>query len=213
MKRFKKNLPQIALSIVLALFTVTCTTDDFETTNIDTEASLYEFLLANSRSDFDKRSPQKGSDAIATIAIDAGFNELVTALMYVDEKLDAGLVDLFLLGKDQYTVFAPTDEAFMNLYDTLSIDNIRELPADLVLNVLLYHVTEGRRATNSVVPKSGMRKIETLYMTDMSSTFFSVHPDLTIEAIGSSANIIPTAFDISASNGIIHVIDEVLLPF
>lgn len=126
--------------------------------------------------------------------------------MYVDEELNAGLVNLFLNGKDQYTVFAPTDAAFNNLYSALNITSIRDLPAPLVLSVLQYHVTEGRRASNSVVPKNGTRSITTL-LTDAT---FSVWPNLQIEAIGNTANIV--AADISASNGIIHVIDNVILP-
>ncbi|UJH92159.1 fasciclin domain-containing protein [Antarcticibacterium sp. 1MA-6-2] len=118
------------------------------------------------------------------------------------------LVDLFLNGKDQYTVFAPTDEAFMNLYEALGpeVDEITDLPAELVLSVLQYHVTEGRRASNSVVPKRNMRTIETL----LEGTTFKVAPDLQITAIGNTGNIV--AADISASNGIIHIIDTVLLP-
>ena len=65
-------------------------------------------------------APKKGDESIAAIAIANGsFNELVDALLYVDEELNAGLVDLFLNGKDQYTVFAPVDSAFFNLYNAL----------------------------------------------------------------------------------------------
>src|SRR6187200_434012 len=75
-----------------------------------------------------------GTTPIAQIAIDNGFTQLVAALMYVDEELNAGLVDLFMNGKDQYTVFAPTDAAFEALYAALSkpgavVDDIRDLPA------------------------------------------------------------------------------------
>ena len=146
-----------------------------------------------------------GQDPIAAIAINAGFSELVGALSYVDASLNAGLVDLFLNGKNQHTVFAPTNDAFNNLYAALGINGITDLPAELVLDVLLYHVTEGRRGSNSVVPKKNPRKIETLL-----GAKFSVDANAMITAIGNTANI--TAADISASNGIIHVIDAVILP-
>ena len=152
------------------------------------------------------RAPKPGTDSIAEIAIAAGFEELVGALVYVDEELDAGLVDLFLNGTDQYTVFAPTDEAFENLYTALGVGGISDLPPELVLDVLLYHVTEGRRAANSVVPRVRDRVITTLL-----GATFTVHPDATITDIaGQNASIV--AADISASNGIIHVIDTVILP-
>jgi uncharacterized surface protein with fasciclin (FAS1) repeats len=172
---------------------------------LNSESSLY----ANNR------APQPGDDPIATIAINAGFDELVAALTYVDDELSAGLVDLFLNGTDQYTVFAPTDDAFMNLYDLLSvvleteIDEITDLPAEIVLDVLLYHVAEGRRAANSVVPKKNDREI-----TSLLGEMFYVRPDLTIRdgLTGLRDDAMIDTPNISASNGIIHVITEVIVP-
>jgi len=97
-------------------------------------------------------APALSDLSIAAIAIDEGFSELVEALSFVDRELDTGLVDLFLNGTDQYTVFAPTNEAFENLYEALGVGDISELDPELVLDVLFYHVTKGRRASNSVVP-------------------------------------------------------------
>ena len=157
----------------------------------------------------EQAAPSPGGESIAEIAIGAGFDELVGALVYVDEELDAGLVDLFLNGTDQYTVFAPTNEAFANLYEVLGEDvsGIRDLPAELVLDVLLYHVTEGRRAANSVVPRAGERTIETLL-----GQTFNVTADGSIEDYLPATDADIIAPNISASNGIIHVVDEVLLP-
>lgn len=161
------------------------------------------------------RAPAPGSDPIAAIAIEGGFTELVSALTYVDEQLDAGLVDLFLNGTDQYTVFAPTDQAFENLYGLLTtvlgttVDEITDVPAPVVLDVLRYHVTEGRRAANSVVPRSGVRTI-----TSLLGETFAVRPDRTIRdgltGVRTDASILSA--DISASNGIIHVIEAVIIP-
>jgi uncharacterized surface protein with fasciclin (FAS1) repeats len=152
------------------------------------------------------RAPAPGDQSIAEIAIGAGFTELVAALVYVDEELDAGLVNLFLNGKDQYTVFAPTNEAFEGLYDFLGIDEITDLPAELVLDVLLYHVAEGRRAANSVVPPRGTRTITTL----LGATFSVNTSGVITDKFGQSVTI--ETPNISASNGIIHIIDTVLLP-
>jgi len=150
-------------------------------------------------------APAPGLDPIAQIAINAGFTELVAALSYVDSSLNTGLVDLFLNGKDQYTVFAPTNAAFQNLYTALNITKISDLPAPLVRDVLFYHVVEGRRAANSVVPRNGTRNINTLLQVG-----FTVNTAGQITAVGNTANI--TSPNISASNGIIHVIDAVILP-
>lgn len=164
-------------------------------------------------------APAPGDLSIAEIAIDAGFDSLVAALTYVDEAeddggQDAGLVDFFTNGTDQFTVFAPTNEAFEDLFaalsadDTTQVEGIRDLPSDLVLDVLLYHVTEGRRGSNSVVPPVKPRVIETLL-----GQTFSVDSDGVITTpSGNMASFVPDSIDISASNGIIHVIDAVLVP-
>lgn len=204
-KSLLRYLSVIAFTFVL----VSCQTEDTEPLPTENaELSVYDLLAGSNTADGDKRNaaPRKGDDAIAAIAIAGGFSQLVEALQYVDDKEGTALVDLFLNGTDQYTVFAPTDVAFQNLYNQFDgVDNIRDLPSDLVLNVLLYHVTEGRRAANSVVPPRNFRKIETLLGAD-----FKVNPAGTIYAVGNTANI--TVPNISASNGIIHVIDSVLLP-
>lgn len=198
MKTIKSKSRNLALAALvgMAIITVSCNKEEavIPSTVSDTET------LKNGNG-----APAPGDMSIAEIAIDAGFTELVSALTYVDTELNAGLVDLFLNGTDQYTVFAPTNDAFFALYDALDITQISDLPAELVLNVLLYHVTEGRRAANSVVPKKGTRTIQTLLEES-----FSVDTQAMITAIGNTANI--TTPNISASNGIIHIIDAVILP-
>ena len=151
-------------------------------------------------------APAPGEDSIAEIAIAAGFSELVGALVYVDTELGTGLVDLFLNGTDQFTVFAPTDEAFENLYVAFGYSGISDVPPEVVLDVLFYHVVEGRRAANSVVPPVRDRTITTL----LGATFTVDNGGVITDIAGQKANIV--APNISASNGIIHVIDTVILP-
>ena len=194
------NLRSFALvgifAIAFVAFSCSEESDDYLPTSSEVELKSAE----------NGKAVKKGDMSIAEIAISSGFNELVAALSYVDAELNAGLVNLFLNGTDQYTVFAPTDEAFNSLYAALEIGSISDLPAELVRDVLFYHVAEGRRAANSVVPKNNVRTIETLL-----GVTFDVNPDGSIDAIGNSANI-TAANNISASNGIIHVIDAVILP-
>lgn len=200
-------LLHLLMMTALSLFLVSCEKAEMDSPEQNTEVAN---AVITGKIDYEaamkKGAPAPGDASIAAIAIDAGFTQLVEALSYVDEELDAGLVNLFLNGTDQYTVFAPTDEAFQNLYTALEIESIRELEAHVVLVVLLYHVTEGRRAANSVVSPKNYRSIETL-----NGESFRVSPDAGIYAIGNSASI-QTA-NISASNGIIHIIDTVILPF
>jgi uncharacterized surface protein with fasciclin (FAS1) repeats len=200
-KNFKLFVMLKAFILIAALSTVTisCDNEEMDEMNSSSTSSTETLKSANS-------APKKGEKSIAQIAIDGGFTELVGALAYVDEKEGTSLVNLFLNGKDQYTVFAPTNKAFENLYMTLKVEGIRDLDSKLVLNVLLYHVVEGRRAANSVVPTNDSRIITTL----LPGATFSVNNKGMIQAVGNTATI--AAPNISASNGIIHVVDAVLLP-
>lgn len=183
----------VVLFFGIAIIAVSCQKAELESVQDFKSEQMIEQKLA------------PGSLPIAQIAIDNNFNELVAALSYVDLELNTGLVNMFMNGTDQYTVFAPTDQAFMNLYSALNITGITDLDETLVLNVLLYHVVEGRRASNSVVPPVKPRKINTLLGVP-----FTVDKNGMITAVGNTAHIV--AADISASNGIIHVIDAVILP-
>jgi uncharacterized surface protein with fasciclin (FAS1) repeats len=199
--KFFGTLKAFLLIAAISMVTISCDNQEIEGMDAVNSTATMDGLTSKSMNS----APKPGDAPIAAIAIDAGFNELVGALVYVDAELDAGLVNLFLNGKDQYTVFAPTNLAFTNLYAALGADEITDLPPTLVLDVLKYHVVEGRRAANSVVPKNRSRKITTL----LGSTF-SVDSNGMITTVGNTANI--TSPNISASNGIIHVVDAVLLP-
>lgn len=99
-----------------------------------------------------------------------------------------------VLGDDdgQYTVFAPTDEAFECV-------DLSGLDLDDLEDVLLYHVTNGRRYAASVV---NAPEIEMLNGGTVTVDGTSLNAD--------QAEIVTT--DIEASKGVIHVIDGVLLP-
>jgi uncharacterized surface protein with fasciclin (FAS1) repeats len=110
----------------------------------------------------------------------------------------AGLVEA-LSGPVQYTVFAPTDGAFVTTLgvanEAAAIAAVNGLPVETLTDILLYHVTKGRRNSASVLgaPSYEMLNGDTLTRDDLSA-----------------AGIVQT--DVSASNGIIHVIGAVLLP-
>lgn len=129
---------------------------------------------------------------IVETAIEAGdFNTLVTAVEA------AGLVDT-LNGEGPFTVFAPTDEAFANLFASVEIDmNDTEALTD----VLTYHVASGAYMAADVV---NMTSIPTLQGGNLTV-------EVTNEGVMvGGANV--TATDILCSNGVIHVIDAVLMP-
>lgn len=137
--------------------------------------------------------PPSEGDTLVDVAIAADdFDILVAAVE------EAGLVDA-LSGNKQLTVFAPTDEAFEDLADELGVgvEDLLDLP-DLA-DILLYHVTNGRRIAPSVVNAPGIESLNG-EVVDVDDTTLN----------DGQAEIVST--DIEASNGVIHVIDGVLLP-
>jgi uncharacterized surface protein with fasciclin (FAS1) repeats len=133
-----------------------------------------------------RRVGASAAGTIVDVAADAGsFTTLVAAL-------EATGLDGVLDGRGQYTVFAPTDDAFAGV-DTSGLTT-EELTA-----VLLYHVTNGRRYAPSVVNAADVRTLNGAAVTVDG-----------LELNGGQATI--TTPDIEASNGVIHVIDGVLLP-
>ena len=132
---------------------------------------------------------------IVTVAASAGqFNTLVAALRAAD------LVET-LQGPGPFTVFAPTDQAFAKLPPgTLDSLLLPENTAKLT-EILTYHVVPGKVMAEDVVKLSSANTVEGQPVT-ISATDSGVRVN--------DANVIST--DVMASNGVIHVIDTVLIP-
>jgi len=128
---------------------------------------------------------------IVDTAVGAGnFKTLAAALTA------AGLVDT-LKGKGPFTVFAPTDEAFAKI-PKADLDALLKDKAKLT-SILTYHVVSGKVMAADV--KAG--KVKTVQGSEITiSTTGGVKVD--------NANVIKT--DITADNGVIHVIDSVVMP-
>ncbi|WP_029049920.1 fasciclin domain-containing protein [Cupriavidus sp. amp6] len=121
----------------------------------------------------------------------------------VEAVTAAGLVDT-LNGAGPFTVFAPTNEAFAALLGELGVTKDQLLAnKPLLTQVLTYHVAPGR-VLKAEVP------VNTPIKTVQGGTF-TVTPALTItDQRGRSSRIVAT--DVFASNGVLHVIDKVILP-
>lgn len=130
---------------------------------------------------------------IVEVAVAAGnFKTLVAAVQA------AGLVDV-LNGAGPFTVFAPTDEAFARIPEA-QLQALLADPAALTA-VLTYHVVPGRVAAADVVTLSSAATVN-----GKSVTISTENGEVRID----DARVVAT--DIQASNGIIHVIDTVILP-
>lgn len=116
----------------------------------------------------------------------------------VQAVVKANLVDV-LNGAGPFTIFAPTNAAFQTLFTTLGISGIADLTAEQLVPILTYHVVSG----NVLSTQLQAGNVETLN----GSITVSLSP---VPTINGSSKIVAT--DVQASNGVIHVIDQVLLP-
>lgn len=152
------------------------------------------FLLAASAVVFaDNHGGMKSDKNIVETAIAAGqFDTLVTAVK------EAGLVET-LSGEGPFTVFAPTDEAFAKIPEA----DLNALLADkdALTSVLTYHVVAGKVKAADVIKLSEAETVQGSTV-DITVNGNSVMVD--------GANVVTT--DIETSNGVIHVIDSVIMP-
>jgi len=134
----------------------------------------------------------KKSDIVDTAVAAGQFTTLAKAL---------GAADLVatLKGKGPFTVFAPTDEAFAKL-PAGTLDALLKDKAKLTA-VLTYHVVAGKVLAKDVVKLTSAKTVQ-----GGEVKIVAAGGKVTVDG----ANVIKT--DIQASNGVIHVIDTVLLP-
>ena len=156
-------------------------------------------------------------DVATTVNANTGeFSNLIAALVRVDTELDAGLIPL-LDGNRQFTVFAPTDAAFDAAGQALGFadgaDLVANVDANLLLAVLTYHVSPGNRPAADVLTSERVRTMSKGFVfpyVDGNGTPFLRDSDSALGAGSPDAQIVGP--DVFADNGVIHIIDWVLLP-
>lgn len=156
--------------------------------------ALAVMLVASASAFAGSHAAKEQNDIIDTAVANGSFKTLAAALTA------AGLVDT-LKGKGPFTVFAPTDAAFAKLpagtvEDLLKPENKAKLTA-----ILTYHVVAGKVLAADVV------KLTEAATVQGGKVAIMVHDG---KVMVDNANV--TATDVVASNGVIHVIDTVLMP-
>lgn len=140
-------------------------------------------------------TPAQARADIVDTAVRAGqFKTLAAALQA------AGLVDT-LKGAGPFTVFAPTDAAFAALPAGTVENLLKPENRDKLVAILTYHVVPGRVTASQVAGMKAARTVE--------------GGDLAIRASGGTVTVDGARVvgaDVAASNGVIHVIDKVLMP-
>ena len=183
----KRNTILLSVAAVLALAGVACTSDSSSTSAPPAAETM---------------SPAAETSSM-TIAEIAGSNPDFSTLA---AAVEAGGLAETLSGDGPFTVFAPTDEAFAALPEGTLDTLLKPKNEDQLAAILTYHVVDGKVMAADVKPGE---------VTTVNGATFEISTGMDggveiTDAQGNTATV--TATDIEASNGVIHVIDAVLLP-
>ena len=174
---------------------------------VDVEEDIPVTVVVAAEEESEDEAPEPVPEALDDIpgtAIGAGiFTTLVTALDA------AGLVETLSGPKGPYTVFAPTDTAFDNLPEGLVSCLLQDLPT--LTDILLYHVTDGavlasQLSDGQTIPTLLPQQAVTVNISSRAGPQGSTAPRVQIN--GSTV----TTADVMTSNGVIHIVDAVLVP-
>ena len=136
-----------------------------------------------------------GKSDIVDTAVEAGqFETLVAAVQA------AGLVET-LKGEGPFTVFAPTDEAFAALPEGTVESLLQPENRDQLVAILTYHVVPGRVTSGDIAG-------QTMDVTTVQGSDLSIDATDGVRVDGATV----VSADVMASNGVIHVIDQVIMP-
>ena len=193
MMNFLRVLAVGVLSVGVGACTQTSSSPVMPSSVADAPASLSPNSRAGEGAPRPAAGAKPGTKTIVELVLaeDGEFDVLQAAV------IRAGLVEA-LNGTTQYTVFAPTDLAFVTTLgvadEAAAIAAVEGLDEEDLKNILLYHVTHGRRNSKSVLGAPQYQMLNgTLTRTELTAAGIA-------------------ATDISASNGIVHVINAVLMP-
>jgi transforming growth factor-beta-induced protein len=140
-----------------------------------------------------------GEKNVVEVAASAG---QFTILIEAAQK--AGLAE-YLSNTDGITVFAPTDAAFKTLLADLGATSLNDIPTADLTNILLYHVIGSKAMSTDL--KSGYFPTLSKSAGNSISMYISVEGGVSI-----NKNTKVTTADVAAKNGVIHVVDKVILP-
>ena len=161
---------------------------------------LMGILVLSSCNDDDEVMQEPVSNTIADIATgNPDFSILVEALSKTN------LVDAVADMNASLTVFAPTNDAFTALLSDLGAGSLDDIPVETLTNVLLYHVI-GSKAMSADLSSGYLTTLAT-YGGNNISIYVNVDNGVYI-----NKNTMVTMADIEADNGVIHVVDKVILP-
>ncbi|MCU0482337.1 MAG: fasciclin domain-containing protein [Anaerolineae bacterium] len=152
-----------------------------------------------------------GTIADIVVASATGETPEFTTLLTAVQAADPAVLEALANPEVSLTVFAPTDAAFATLFEALGEEAVAGILADpeLLTSILLFHVAENAITSDMVVETLGMTG-GMASLQSLNGQYIDVAQDeegvITINGAGL------VAVDVMASNGVIHVIDAVILP-
>lgn len=152
--------------------------------------------------------PPAGNLVEVAQADGSGLDSLVKAVVRANDGPGGNPALIATLQSGIFTVFAPTNDAFASLLSDLNLESVEEIPMDVLLAVLQYHLVPAR-AFSSDLANGSLTMLASGNTTINLSDGANGGPSITGTG-NTKANI--TATNIMARNGVVHVIDKVLLP-
>ncbi len=191
----KVNTLLVALILTVSV-TIASDSEILKSSFVNIEVPEYNLNLEPwmiNTSNFEAKESKTTSSTVVDIAVsNPDFSILVEAVTKADL---AGA----LSADGPFTVFAPTNEAFEKLFKQLGVSGIKDLTAEQLTPILTYHVVSGK-----------------VMSTDLSNTSVAtlngkkIKVDITDGVKINDSHVVKA--DISGTNGVVHVIDEVLIP-
>ena len=167
------------------------TTTSFYSEDSEMELSIENWMIGMESEFAETKSSES---TVVDIAVsNPDFSILVEAVS------KAGLVDA-LNAEGPFTVFAPTNKAFKSLFSQLGVNGVEDLNVDQLMPILMYHVVSGK------VLSTDLSDGEVATLNKERKLKVNISNGVKIN----ESNVV--AADIEGKNGVIHVIDKVLLP-
>jgi len=191
MIQFKRQAIKLSMAILLGLSFMSCKKEDDEDPQQTNNIPTVNF-----------NTPSDQDDIVDVALSNPSFDSLVVALTRAE------LVSTFQGDNSgPFTVFAPTNDAFVNLLSDLNYNSISEIDKGFLTEVLTFHVVSGKVLSTDL--SDGM-----LAKTLQGNTFtINTSGGVTIDVNSSDKmGVNVTQADVKASNGVIHVIDAILVP-
>ncbi len=195
--RMRRAGATLALVAVAGLTVAACSDDDSSNASASEDTATSTTAANDNMQSDTADEPATDTTIVDIAASNPDFSTLVTAVQA------AGLAET-LAGPGPYTVFAPTNDAFAKLPDGTVETLLEPANKDQLTSILTYHVVPAAVMAADVTAGD---------VTTVNGATFSVSTDggvVISDGQGGTANVVQT--DIVASNGVIHVIDAVLLP-